>query len=150
MTTKKTTDTVYADDLPYWKTSTISPDAWIYKAKEEIRRADGKVESEAFASTDNKRAFLLTFLFDADKFVIQWPVLQPKSMKDEMAAKIQAATMLYHDVKSRCINARVMGARTAFMGYLLLDNGQTASQVSNAEYLMFVPKVLMLPSGNET
>lgn len=137
----------HAEELPYWKTSTTSADSWIEKAKKEIQRAKGVINTEAFAATDGKQAFLLTFSFGEDRFSIQWPVLQPKNINDMKAAKIQAATMLYHDVKSRCVSARVMGIRSAFMGYLLLDNGMTASQVSNAEYLMLVPKVLLLPSG---
>lgn len=137
----------YAEDLPYFKTSTVSIDTWIDKAKEEIKRAKGKVETEAFASTDGKEAYLLSFSFGEDKFSIQWPVLKVRNQKDAKAAKIQAATMLYHDVKSRCVSARVMGIRSAFMGYLLMANGKTADQMSNAEYLMFIPQVLMLGSG---
>lgn len=64
----------------------------------------------------------------------------------ELITRVQAATMLYHDVKSRCVSARVMGIRSAFMGYLLFENGQTASQMSNADYLMLVPNILMLPA----
>lgn len=138
---------IYADDLPYFKTSQVVSDTWIDMAKEEIRRAKGKVETEAFASSDGKQAFLLTFAFGEDHYSIQWPVLAVRKSTDAKAAKIQAATMLYHDVKSRCISARVLGVRSAFMGYLLLDNGLTASQVTNAEYMMLVPKVLMIADG---
>lgn len=140
---------LYADDLPYWKTGQSSPDVWLDNAKEEIRRAKGKVITEAFASTDGKQAYMLSFSFGQDTYTIHWPVLNCKSGKDvdKRAAKIQAATMLYHDVKSRCVSARVMGIRSAFMGYLQLANGQTASQVSNDEYLMLAPPVLMLSSG---
>lgn len=137
----------YADELPYFKTSTVAPDTWVDKAKEEIKRAKGKVETEAFASSEGKEAYLLGFSFGDDKFSIHWPVLKPRNSKDAKAAKVQAATMLYHDVKSRCVSARVMGIRSAFMGYLLMSNGQTADQVSNAEYMMLVPSVLMLGSG---
>jgi len=138
----------YADDLPYWKTGKSSADTWIDKAKEEIRRAKGKIITEAFASSDGKEGYLLTFSFGEDSFSIQWPVLPARAIKDAKAAKVQAATMLYHDVKARCVSARVMGVRSAFMGYLLLENGLTASQVSNAEYMALVPRVLMLGSGN--
>jgi len=137
----------YADDLPYFKTSKMASDSWIDKAKVEIVRAKGQVETEAFASGDGKEAFLLGFSFGEDRFTIHWPVLKPRDIKDAKAAKVQAATMLYHDVKSRCISARVMGVRSAFMGYLLMANGQTADQVSNAEYMLLVPRMIMLGDG---
>lgn len=140
---------IYAHELPYWKTGRSAAEVWIEKAKVEIKRAKGKVEREAFASENDKEAFLLTFAFGDDRFSIQWPVLPAKSGKDvdKRAAKVQAATMLYYDVKSRCVSARVLGVRSAFMGYLMLENGLTASQVSAADYLTLVPKVLMIADG---
>ena len=140
----------YADSLPYWKTSNISAESWIDKAKEELRRANGKIVTEMFASAEGKEGYMLTFSFGEDVFSIQWPVLKPSSSKeaDKKSAKVQAATMLYHDIKARCVSARVLGIRSAFMGYLLMANGQTADQVSNADYMMMIPKVLMLGTGD--
>ncbi len=58
--------------------------------------------------------------------------------------------MLYHNVKSRCVAARVFGARWAFMAELVLPDGKTAGQLSAPELVAMLPKVALLtsPGGN--
>jgi hypothetical protein len=136
---------VYAEDVNYWKTGTSGPDAWIDKAKAEIRSAGGKVLNEAFGSQEGRAAFLLEFTFGGDRFRAVWPVL-PSKTKAERAARIQAATMLYHDVKAKCVSAKVHGARAAFFQYAVLPDGRTAAQVAAPELLEMYPK--MLTSGD--
>lgn len=140
--------TIYAEDLNYWKTGTTAAETWIEKAKREIQVAGGKVLAEGFVSDASGRAgFMLAFTFGADEFRVNWPVL--KSQKgDQKAARIQAATMLYHDVKSRCVFAKVFGARTAFLHALVLPGGRTAAEATSAELLQAIP-TLLLPSGKE-
>ncbi len=135
--------TVYAEDVNYWKTGQSSPDAWIDKAKREIEAVSGKVRSEAYGKDDSGRAaFLLEFSIGSERFRVVWPVLPTYSGKDERAARIQAATMLYHDIKAKCVSAKVHGARAAFFQYLMLPDGRTAPQAANAELTELWPKLL--------
>jgi len=135
---------IYAEDVGnYWKTSTVAPDTWIDKTKAEIKSAGGKVISEAFGSDDQGRsAYMLSFTFGADTFRAVWPVLSTRKPADARAARIQAATMLYHDVKSKCVSAKVHGLRAAFFQYAVLPDGRTAAQVATPELVMSYPKLL--------
>lgn len=136
----------YAEDVNYFKTGTTAPDSWIDKAKAEIRAAGGKVLGEAFGSQEGRAAFMLEFTFGADRFRAVWPVL-PSKTKAERAAKIQAATMLYHDVKAKCVSAKVHGARAAFFQYAVLPDGRTAANVAAPDLLTLYPK--LLKAGDE-
>lgn len=138
----------YAEDVNYWQTSTVSADTWIDKAKKEIGTVGGKILGEMFGqdAVSGVAAFRLDFQIGDDKFKIQWPVLQSKT-RNEKAAKIQAATILYHDVKGKCVSAKVFGARAAFIQYLMLPNGKTTSEATNAEFVELLPR-FMLTSGN--
>lgn len=106
-------------------------------------RADGIVLGEGFGSEPQtgRAAYMLAFEFAGERFKVIWPVLSSKS-GDQRAARIQAATMLFHDVKARCISAKVLGHRTAFFSYYLLPNGRTATEVSAPELLDAIPKFL--------
>lgn len=135
-------NTVYAEDLNYWKTGKSSPDTWIDRARKEIEVAGGTVDNEAFGrDASGRSAYMLAFSFGADRFRVVWPVLESKS-GDERAARIQATTMLYHDVKARYVTAKVLGIRSAFFGYLLLPDGRQAGMVASPELLNAMPKML--------
>jgi len=114
-------DTLYADMLPYWQTSTTSPDIWLDKAKQEIVKAGGKATKQAYIEDGGIAQYMLGFSVSENSYIITWPVMRPRKPADMRAAKIQAATMLYHDVKSRCISARVLGFAPTFMQYLIVD-----------------------------
>jgi hypothetical protein len=133
---------IYAEDVNYWKTGTSSPDTWIDKAKAEIRAAGGTIGPEAFGNDGNGRiAYMLEFSFGRDRFRVVWPVLQSKT-RNEKAARIQATTMLYHDVKAKCVSAKVHGIRAAFFQYAILPDGRTAAQVAEPELIRQYPKLL--------
>lgn len=134
----------YAEDIGhYWKTSTSAPDAWIDKAKTEIRAAGGKVLSEAFGSdAEGRAAFMLMFSFGSEQFRAVWPVLPTRRAQDARAARVQAATMLYHDIKAKAVAAKVHGVRAAFFQYLALPDGRTMAQVSTPELAVTYPKLL--------
>lgn len=139
---------LYADDCNYWKTSTAAPDTWIDRAKKEIIAAGGKVGSEAFGGDEGGRAaFMLEFSFGAERFRVVWPVLSPRNLKDLRAARIQAATMLYHDIKAKAVSAKVHGARAAFFQFLLLPDGRTTAQVAAPELTALYPKLLTVGEG---
>lgn len=94
-----------------------SPDTWTERAIKQIEKLGGKVLTEAFGSepATGRSAFMIGFEINNDKFKLAWPVLPTKTAGgNERAARIQAATMLYHDVKARCITATVLGSRKAF------------------------------------
>ena len=133
----------YAEDVNYWKTGRSAPDVWLDRAKREIEKAGGRALGEGFGSdaTIGRSAYMLAFELGGDRFKVVWPVL-PSRSEDERAARVQAATMLYHDVKARCVSAKVRGARAAFFSYLLLPDGRTAVEASVPELADAVPEWL--------
>ena len=134
--------TTYAEDINYWKTGTSSPDTWIATARKEIAAAGGKIFAEAFGSdADGRAAYMIEFGFGEERFRVVWPVLPSKS-GNERAAKIRAATMLYHDIKAKCVSAKVHGVRAAFFQFLLLPDGRTAAQIAVPELTALYPKLL--------
>jgi hypothetical protein len=139
----------YAENVNYWQTSQTSPDSWIDKTKKLIEEFGGKILMEAFGNepTSGHAAFMLLFEIEGDTFKVVWPVLKSQSGK-EKAARIQAATLLYHDVKAKCLTAKVLGARTAFFQYWQLRDGRTASNLAAPELLRTIPS-LFLPAPSE-
>ena len=143
----------YAEDLPFWKSGQSAPDVWMDKTKKLIFDMGGKVLMDAYGneSGSGRAAFMMMFEIKGDKFKLVWPVLPTRS-GSEKAARIQAATMMYHDVKAKCVNACVFGARAAFFTWLMLPDGRTAGEASVAELSVGVPAmfgVRQLVGGQE-
>lgn len=139
---------VYAEDIGhYWKTSQKSPDGWIEAAKELLSGIGANLLFDAYGNIQGEAAYIIAFELDGHKYKISWPVLESKT-GNERAAKRQAATMLFHDIKNRCVSAKALGARGAFFGYLLLDTGKTAMEYSTPELSNLLPG-FYLPSGSE-
>ena len=135
----------YAEKINYWKTGRSSPDSWIEKTERQIENLGGKVLAQGFGSNaDGKAAYMIGFEIKNKKFKVIWPVLLTESGKDKQAAKIQAATMLYHDIKSRCISATVLGIETAFFSYLLLPDGRTAAEATVKELAEGLPEQIKI------
>jgi len=133
-----------AESINYWKTSSSSPDKWIERATKVIEQYGGIVLAEGFGSNaSGNAAYMIGFKMDGEKFKVVWPVL-PSDTKNERAARIQAATLLYHDVKAKCISATVIGARASFFSYLMLSDGRTAIEATEKELLEGIPKQLLL------
>ncbi len=84
---------------------------------------------------------MLAFSLNGDRFKIIWPVL-PSKCEDEAAARRQAATMLFHDVKAKCVAAQVLGGRMAFFCYLSLPDGRIVGHLAAPEIMNQVPKLL--------
>ncbi|KKM69037.1 hypothetical protein LCGC14_1454860 [marine sediment metagenome] len=123
----------YAEDLGhYWKTGSSSPDTWIEMAKKLIREVGGEITAEGFGSMGTQAAFILVFRIKGDKFKVVFPVLSSRA-GDMVAAKRQAATMLYHDIKAKCMVANVLGVKAAFFSYLMLPDGRVANEVATPE-----------------
>lgn len=122
--------------MNYWKTSQSSADTWIERTKADITEVGGTIVNEAYGRDQTGcAALLLEFAVEADRFRVVWPVLPTQTTKpaDERAARVQAATMLYHDVKAKRVSAKVHGVRASFFQYLALKDGRTAAQLAIPE-----------------
>jgi hypothetical protein len=141
----------YGEELPYWQTGKSDPQKWIDLAQSELRRAGGKILGHAYGSDtqSSRAAYMIHFELSGEAYKIIWPVL-PSRSRNERAARLQAATMLYHDTKARCVAARVLGPRAAFFSYLLLPDGRTASQAATPELAAALPALFrpMLPGDS--
>ena len=136
-------DILYAENVNYWKTGKSSPDTWTDRTRKQIEQLGGTVLAEGFGSEPQtgRAAYMLGFEMGGERYRIVWPVL-PSKGNDQRAAKVQAATMLYHDVKARCVSAVVLGVRTAFFSFLMLPNGQTVADVSTPELQQMIPALV--------
>lgn len=130
----------HAEDVNYWKTSRTAPDTWLEKAKREIKRAGGQVLGSGSMTDDvtGRAGFMIAFVLDSDRFALKWPVLQSKS-GDLKAARVQAATALYREVKAACVKAKFLGSRAAFFAYLQLPDGRTAAEATMPELVEALP-----------
>jgi hypothetical protein len=94
-----------------------------------------------------REVFMLQFTLRGMKHKVVWPVL-PLSMhvKDTEsnlnAARRQAATSLYHDVKARCVAATRYGDRFGFFQFQLLPDGRTIQECSLPELSEGLPKLM--------
>jgi len=132
----------YAEDVGhYWQTSRSSPDMWIDRAKKVIKDMGGEIIADGFGSTNEQAAYMLAFKFEEQRYKVVWPVLPTYSGK-ENAAKVQAVTMLYHDVKAKAMTASVLGVEAAFFSYMLLPDGRVSSELAKPELAEVFPKLL--------
>jgi hypothetical protein len=133
----------YAEEVNYWQTGKSDPDTWIKRTKTQLEKVGGEVALEIYGldSRSGQAAYALHFRIGKDYYKVVWPVLRSRR-GNERAAKIQAATMLYHDVKARCISAAVQGTRAMFLPYLLTESMRTVSELSTPEIIEFFPPLL--------
>ena len=133
---------IYAETINYWKTGQSDPDTWMGKTKRQITALGGTVLAEGFVGEPQTghSAYMLGFEIGGNRYKVIWPVLPSKS-KNTRAARIQAATMLYHDIKARCVSSAVLGARAAFFSFLMLPDGRTAAEVATPELLEVIPSL---------
>jgi hypothetical protein len=64
----------------------------------------------------------------------------------ETAAKRQAATFIFHDIKAKCMTAKVLGARPAFFQYLVLPDGRTTTEATGQELIAGLPDLFNAPA----
>jgi hypothetical protein len=140
----------YADDMPYWKTSERTPaDTWLDKAKAELVAAGATITATGYAEQDGRASYLIRFTMRGEAYRLAWPVLPTRSGKDadRRAARVQAATMLFYDCKTRGVAARVHGARAAYLSYLELPDGRSAAEAAAGD---LVPPMLLPPPAKES
>jgi hypothetical protein len=137
------------EKLPYWKSSQSSADTWIERTIKLINDFGGQVvnQMQGVDYRSGQAAFMIVFALQGDTFKIIFPVLEPKSKNDLRAAKIQAATILYHDVKARLVSSLILGARNVFFGNLLLDDGKTAAEFEDPR--LSINNILKIESGGD-
>ena len=134
----------FAENLPYWKTSNLGLDNSLNRIVKEIKGANGKITGKAVVETEHEAFIFIEFCFQADRFKINWQAL-PSKKGDRKAALIQAAAMVYHDVKAKLVSARVKGYRKAFLEYLVLPDGYVVSDLA-----AHLPMMLLSPSQGNT
>ena len=137
------TDLPYAEDVNYWRTSKSSPDTWMDRSRRQIEKLGAQVLAEGFGSEPGlgRAAYMLAFQLDCERYKVIWPVL-PTKTNNNKAARVQAATLLYHDIKAKCISAAVLGTRVAFFSFLMLPDGRTAADVAIPELIKLAPAML--------
>jgi hypothetical protein len=137
---------IYAEEVNYWKTSVKSPDSWLEDTKTLIQSIGGKVHSDMIATMEGKTAIMIGFAVGEDRYKIVYPILAIRKESDRVAAKRQAATALYHEVKALIVSAKFRGVRGAFMSYLVLPDGRTAGDLTAPEISEAIPTPFFLPS----
>lgn len=137
---------IYADDINYWKTSRSGVETWMERIEKQIEDAGGEMITDAFVSDSAtlRAAFMVVFRIGEDQFKIMWPVLQPSKSgrAEQKAAKVQAITALYHDIKNSCVKAKFVGSRHAFFDYYVLPDGRTTTEASLPELSAGIPSLL--------
>jgi hypothetical protein len=130
-------------------TSKSSPDSWLDKAEQLIRGHGGKVLSRAYGSTAEGAAYLLAFEYGGDRYKIVWPVLPTRRSPE--AARIQATTLMFHDIKAKLLSGKVIGFRPAFFSYLMLPDGRVTTEVAMPDLAATLPDVNrpLLPAGDD-
>jgi hypothetical protein len=118
---------MHAEDMNYWKTSKSNESTWLDRAIKQIEdKAHGRDPKTGAA------ALMLQFQIGEEYFKIVWPILESRA-GNLKSATVQAATLMFHDVKARCMTAKILGARTAFFAYYMLPDGRSASEVNNEQ-----------------
>lgn len=137
-------DVVYAEEVNYWKTSRTGSDEWLDKAKREIRSIGGEIVGVGQVEDHRTMtcAFAIAFEIMGESYQIKWPVLTSRDGNIK-AARIQAATALYHDVKTSCVRVKFVGARASFLSWLVLPSGQTAAEATTPSLVSALPKLLV-------
>lgn len=137
-------DLPYAHELPCWKTGKSSPDVWIERAKEVITKLGGELLQEAFGASNGRSAYMIRFQFGDETFRIVWPVLKTRMPSEDAAARVQAATLLYHDCKAKMVAAQVLGTRTAFFYALELPGGKVMAEIATPALMSSIPNVALI------
>ncbi len=138
---------VCAEEMNYWKTGKSSPDTWMARTAGIIEGLGGMIIAmgHGVEPQAGRAAFMIQFSLDNEQFKVIWPELVTNT-GDHKAAKVQAATMLYHDCKAKAVAAAVFGGRAAFFQHLLLPDGRVAGQLASPELTAAIPKMLTAPN----
>lgn len=136
---------IYAEEVNYWKTSKSSTDTWMDKIKSEIDSIGGVVEMSGHFEQHGQTVFMIRFVIGDNTYDVRFPTLPVKvdSAANRKAAKIQALTAVYHDVKSKCVLSKFVGIPFAFHSYLRLSDGRVAGELTSGEVAGDMPRLLI-------
>lgn len=132
----------FANELNYWKTSRSPAGSWLDKSEAMITSHGGTVHLSAKGNHGGYSAYCIEFAFGDDVFKAIWPVLPAQNDNDKPAAERQAATMLYHDIKARCMKIAIFSPRGAFFDMLKLPDGRLAGHLGTPELVEHAGKFL--------
>lgn len=120
----------YAEDVNYWKTGSTAPDSKLDQAAKMIVDLGGVVTAKAIGFMFGRSAVMVAFELGGEQHRITWPVLNTRQGEaDTRAARIQAATFVWHDMKVRAMNYKVIGG-AAFSDVRLIEaQGGTAREL---------------------
>lgn len=130
----------FAEEMNYWKSGKSQPDKWLDNAEDIIEKLGGEVSLRAKGKHEDRIAYCMNFSFGSDKFKAIWPVL-PSKTDDNRSAERQAATMLFHDVKTRALRCSIFGHRVAFFDFMLLENGRLTIELTDNQLIEYVPNL---------
>lgn len=140
----------YAEEVNYWKSGTASPDSLLDQAQKLVKEVGGTVVQKGIIWQAGRSAVVLVWTVGEDGYRIAWPVLTTKSGNtDDPAARRQAAAFVLHDVKAKCMVAKVLGARTAFAGNLLLSDNRTVAELTNQDIERRASRLLPPPPSDD-
>ncbi|MEM7551121.1 MAG: hypothetical protein AAF363_15665 [Bacteroidota bacterium] len=120
----------FAENMPYWKTSSSGIENWLDKTEKLITEYGGDVNTRIAGKSNGKEAIMFGFTLESDRYKILWPILPTKKDSDRNAAARQAATMIYHDTKARVNRLKIFTPRVVFSDWLLLNNGKTLAETN--------------------
>lgn len=129
--------TIYAEDVDCWRTGksrTVS--AWLDLAESQLMQHGAKnVLKSTGTNETGATTFMFAFELNDQKYNLVWPTLPTRSHSEsaERAARIQAVTSLYHEVKNCCVVGNRYGKGTGFFAYQMLPDGRTVRQLAAPE-----------------
>ena len=130
----------FAEEINYWMTSKKSPDTWFDMSIKQIEEVGGKVTHHAMGMQHGRGCMMMAFTLADDTYSLLFPILE-SSKGNEGAARRQAATLMYHDIKAKCMLVKVFGARFAFCQYLMLNGSPVGQQIAAGTF-EGLPKLL--------
>lgn len=132
-----------ARSMNYFNSGKSAPDVMLENAINLITENGGEFLGDVYGrdATTGREAFMVHFKAAGQEYKIVWPIL-PHEPGDRLAAKRQAATMIFHDVKAKMVAAQVLGFRVAFFGQLLLPDGTLAANLTTDRLETILPAVV--------
>lgn len=130
----------------YYKTSTRSPETWFEMCRNLITKKGGKIIRWANADDSGKEVFIIQFSYGQTQYRMHWNVLPTRG--SAIAARRQAVTALYHDIKAALVRAEWFGFDKAFVAWREIGDGRTMSDVTKEEIGSALPKLLPPPKEN--
>ena len=120
---------------------------WLALAVSQLRSHGASQVVQAVGEGEGGReAYLLEFTLHDQRYKVVWPVLplaaSYRTDKNQEAARRQAATSLYHDVKARCVTAARYGSEMGFFQFRQLPDGRTVQEMTAVELMEGLPRMM--------